>query len=117
MGVGGRNDFCGQLVKYGMFISNLVIFVSTFPEFIRFIEPVNKLVLTPANIDRRCNCLCVGTHYARRPKFPQRAARHEPVLRSRLRSRHHFGAGVSAVFLRLLRGSAGDQVHALDGKF
>ena len=30
MGVSGRADCCSQVVKYGMFISNLIIFVSIF---------------------------------------------------------------------------------------
>lgn len=33
MGVSGNDSCCSQLVKYGMFISNLIIFVSIFLHF------------------------------------------------------------------------------------
>lgn len=50
MGVGGRMDFCSQLVKYGMFISNFIIFVSRlhYWRYVGSIELANcwKLVLT-----------------------------------------------------------------------
>lgn len=48
MGVGGRMDFCSQLVKYGMFFSNLVIFVSTTWLWVQ-VSLNLKLVLTLAH--------------------------------------------------------------------
>jgi hypothetical protein len=116
MGVGGRQDFCSQLVKYGMFISNLIIFVSrTFPALLQVQATMNsKLVLIPT--DWRRDRICSRSHYTRRSQLLKRIVGHEPVFRCRLRPRHHIGAGLSVVVLRLLRSCSGSEMHAVDGK-
>lgn len=86
MGIGGRMDCCGQFVKYSMFISNFIIFVSpcikkNFQErFRKFIAINPKLVLKielkivfnlhfVLNVDWWCNCFCNGSLDAGRQEF------------------------------------------------
>lgn len=134
MGVSGNDSCCSQLVKYGMFISNLIIFVSKKLHFAFSFFNLLSFALLPLQCrkviamlrqtgsnprsfltDWRCNCICDWFNYTRGSQLPKWAIGHESLFGCRICARHHLSSSVSLVVLRMLRCSQGNQMHAANG--
>lgn len=134
MGFGSKDEWCGSAVKYSMFLSNFIIFVSNpmfFEVFFSYFRDntiywfsICSFSFNIFNHTNRTELLadrghCAGGHiglYSVRQVVHQRNLGHQHVHRGRVRIDRHGHSAIIPVVFGMCRCRQGSQVHAANGK-